>query len=158
MKQVRYLAGAVGLAPLAIGLGAPPATASVQASSAGGGKTVSLHQTGVTPDTGCKGTALFSIPASGRVKGHGWYTYANATKVCIGTVVESMHYDTANCKSARVAISNGTKVLWSRTHTNICGTAGGEKHTSFSVHQYFTGQIWLWINSQYGDDAFISFA
>jgi hypothetical protein len=96
VKQVRYLAGVAGLAPLAIGLAAPPAAGSVQAST--------------------------------------------------------------NCKSARVAISNGTKALWSRAHTNICGTPGAEKHTSFSVHQYFTGQIWLWVISKYGDQGFVSFA
>jgi hypothetical protein len=67
-----------------------------------------------------------------------------------------MHYDNTTCKWAHLAISNGTRVLWSRTHTGICGAAGGEKHTSFSVHQYF-GHIWLWISSQYGSNAFIRF-
>ena len=122
MKRIRYLAGAAGLAPAAVGMALAPGTAQAATSGvAGPAKTVSLHHVlgsqaanaaavssgtssgGVSghassansPDTtaGCTGNTAFHLPRKGSISGHGWYANGPFDSwTCVGTVDISMHF------------------------------------------------------------------
>jgi hypothetical protein len=127
-KRVRYLVGAAGLAPAALGV-AYPATA--QAS------------------TGCTGHVEFYLPeqvsihSKALVKGHGWYTSETNGKVCIGTVVVSVYTTVAGYDwpkvifsdtSGHIYYSNGYKVKESKVGTWV--------HRSFGIHS----SRYPWVN------------
>ncbi len=158
MKRMHYVAGAVGLAPAALGMAVAPATASAATTSqAGHAKTVSLHHvlattartnmtaasssssTAASPDItgGCKGNTWFHIPQSHDLKGHGWYTNESLLdeKTCIGAVVVWAHFNKNFCKDVTLRAYT-SQSSWSRTHS-VCGTAGYSTSTQFNVHQIF---------------------
>ena len=127
MKQARYLAGAVGLAPVAFGTvataGAPRAPSGPEV-PAGHVKTVSLHHVvreGVVPAT-CDGhtMAVFDGPKSSLVF---WYTYHTSTRhTCIGTVKfyeskSALLSQTGWSQRTRIYNPPGTKVY---EHYNGC--------------------------------------
>ena len=159
MKKVRYLAGAAGLVPAALGLAALPAAAHAAtstSSTASTGKSVSLHHVrAATQDTSCDGKTYETIPASGgTVRGHFWNTLGSS--VCVGTIVMSMYFSHTHCKNAHAFVtSNGFETEWSRTY-QVCGTKGEWAHTSFGVHQWFPYGDLIYLASQYGGFALVS--
>jgi hypothetical protein len=83
MKQVRYLAGAVGIAPLAVATAVVVVPSAAQAAAVGT-KTVSLHQ--VVPAAVCEGgTEALKFGADASEEWF-WYTHEASGKTCIGTV------------------------------------------------------------------------
>jgi hypothetical protein len=159
VKRMHYMAGAVGLAPAALGLAIAPATAGAATpGQAGHAKTVSLHHvlsttvrtnmaaasssssTAASPDTtgGCTGNTYFRIPQSHDLKGHGWYANESLLDqhTCIGTVDIWVHFNKTFCKN--VSLTAGVdEQWWSKTHY-VCGTAGHSTMTQFNVHQNFS--------------------
>jgi hypothetical protein len=123
MKRMRYLAGAAGLMPAAVGMAMMPAEAQGATTHVptGSAKTVSLRQilgTGMTARTAhlsattappaaapqaqaaadCTGNVYFTFPTVAHVRGHGWYKYTdNYKKFCIGTVVVSAEFTQTSC-------------------------------------------------------------
>jgi hypothetical protein len=159
MKRVHYLAGAIGLAPAALGLLTTQAAHAADTTAAApqhNVKTVSLHHVvragattaaatsssssasssgAVSPGitgTACTGNTAFTIPKVANVKGHGWY--ANGTFdswTCIGTVDVHLWFNKTFCKTAILSIK-GAK--WSAV---VCGSAGHGKSHAFPVHHVY---------------------
>jgi hypothetical protein len=84
MKRVRTLAGAIGLAPLAIGAAVAPAAPKAAAAPAGAGnsKTVALSH------RACAGS-VYAGTGNTNSRMHFWYTGEGNGLTCIGTVVYS---------------------------------------------------------------------
>jgi hypothetical protein len=100
MKQVRYAAGAIGLAPLVIAAATAPSAPPAQVGHA---KKVSLEVNQPQPDATCYGgTEASAYGAASYVRF--WYTVAGS-RTCIGTVeyFESVYPDTLGL-DARIRI------------------------------------------------------
>lgn len=144
MKRIKMMAVAV---PAAAGIALPlaaPAAASAQAVRSHG-KTVSVFQGTVRPDTGCATSHEFHVTTNGNVSGHGWAgNYASPFFTCIGTVVESLFFTKGTatnpfCKYANLSIKTfGPASITKFTgHRKLCGEAGTTQHTSWGIHQSY---------------------
>jgi hypothetical protein len=160
MKRVRYVAGAVALAPAAIGIalpvGAQAATTVGHASN--NVKTVSLRHTGAVTtalDAGCTANTEFQLTQVNDKRGHGWFKYTDSYhKFCIGTVVTSLRFAITFCKTVYLDVHGnaGSTYYGSR---QICGhpAANGTRewfHTSFGVHESFAEPGYVCMSSTYG--------
>ena len=150
MKKVRYLAGVLGLAPVAAGflipgtaLGASGSTAHADGSAIKA-KTVSLNHTAMHR-AGCTGTiqasAYSNIYNSEQLFEKFWYT----TGGCIGQVWTSNYV--RGCGDVRVRIWDGphASILTTSQQVYQCGGSptnsfGWVAHR-FAFHEYFGGQI-----------------
>jgi len=156
MKRVGYLAGAVGLAPAAMGFLAPTVAQGATAATAPSdqGKAVSLQHSGMLQaKRACAGNTAFTIPQDVHVKGHGWYAPNGIVDsfTCIGTVVVSLYYAKTFCKTASVVVSIPPGV--SKWTDRLCGTAGHWAHHSFGIHENFSSyyfNITVCADSTYG--------
>jgi hypothetical protein len=97
MKKVRYLVGAVGVAPAALGLMAQAAPAAAHTAgtapaadrAAKPAKSVSLHGRAMTPNSGCEGSVERQKTVGGA---HGnwllvrFWSTPHGSKTCIGTI------------------------------------------------------------------------
>jgi hypothetical protein len=108
MKRVRYLAGLVGLAPVAVGLLAPAgahaatATPRLPRTSA---KTVRLPDSRVVhPDTGCAGSIYRKIPRNDNISGWFWYAVLPDNYVCIGTVDEKLYLGRSTVQELKINV------------------------------------------------------
>jgi hypothetical protein len=153
VKRIRYLTGAVGLAPVAIGMALPAAAnAATSAGAPSGVKTVSLHHSGirtVAAAVGCTGNTRHNFPQSGHIAGHFWAT-PHHSSVCIGTVVVSLFFTKSFCKSAQASVIGGTQSTDIRKHRTICGVNGEWVTTSFSIHTLWDQDVSVCATSQYG--------
>jgi hypothetical protein len=168
---VRYLAGAAGLAPLALAAAAPAHAATttgavgktvtaakavrdVSAFGTAGSAAAAGHGLRVS---GCTGSRNHSIPQqspSADISGNFW-SAPNGNKFCVGTIKASVLFKKTFSKNvtAKVVTNLTHHVLWIRTHT-LAGTAGHVVPTEYSVHQSFTptpanGGILVCLTSQY---------
>jgi|SRR5450755_2397248 hypothetical protein len=131
MKRVRYLAGAAGLAPAALGLAVPSAAnAATTGTAVGTGKTVSLQAA-----AGCTGHTEFYLAQAGPVRGHGWYT-DNGGNVCIGTVVVSVYTSQAGNDGPALFVEGANRSSYFSA-TQVAGVVGKWEHHSFGVHRLF---------------------
>lgn len=143
MKKVRYLAGAVGLAPAAVVAAVP--TAAQAASTAPGAhqKVVALHDASATPRAGCHGNKEFHFSTANnpRLRGHGWYRTVTPDAVyCVGTVVISMKYNKSLSKAAYVRINPGDPFNSSAKTTGLKWEPKGTwLHHSFAFQRNFVG-------------------
>lgn len=135
MKRVHYLAGAVGLAPVALGL-AVPATTAAAATAAHGAETAA-SSTSVSPAFGnCTTSHYQTWTRKGNLRGHFWWAeQANPTGVegyCVGTAVLSVYFTKNICKSTTVHFSGGPGTTYKRTLT-ACGTKSHWTKVDFGV-------------------------
>ncbi len=146
MKRVRYLAGIAGLVPAAI--------ATAPAAQAASARPAAVGHTGITaaPDT-CYGNTYFTMPATGRVRGSGYYTDDDVNyRVCVGTVTVSLYFNKTFCKKAYFGISGIDNLpIESRT---VCGHAGKWSPTYFAVDRWFTSSASVHAFSQYQIDPY----
>jgi hypothetical protein len=163
MKRARYLLGAAGLAPVALGLAAP-AAAHATAAAPGRGKMVSLHHSGMhtatllaakavsaagstssgngTTTGGCTGNTKVNVAKDGHVKGQLWYANNwDDSYTCIGTVDASLYYSHNDCKTATVTASyQGNAYFakaWGPETKTVCGTDGHWTVEPFGIHTDF---------------------
>jgi len=150
MKQVRYLAGAAGLAPMAIAF-MPLAGATQPAAadgSAGNPKTVSLQHSGmnVVPNNSCTASDSYTIPQYNHVRGHGWVKQ-NGARWCVGTVVVSLYFTKGSpnhlfCKSAEAApLPDGVGTFGLSYWQNVCGYAGHWFAVNIGIHRSFSASF-----------------
>ena len=152
MKKVRFVAGAVGLAPLATGFLAPgtPAAAQPLVNAQGLGKTVSVNAARI----GCTasiGTGWLKS-ASGQTSMRFWWDKPGAD-ICIGTLDEKNH--TPQPKEyfrVRIWDLHGN-LLW---HSAVSGTPSPVigVHTDFP--QSHVSVCTAWVNANNGENIYPS--
>jgi len=161
MKRVRYLAGAVGLAPAAaLGLATPAAHPAPARRAAAPGKTVSLRTTGVTPDAGCGGKDGFTAPRDRDIKLHGWFTpHPLHSKVCIGEVIVSVFFARPGRKSMTMSLRGSRdKTIWGPQNRRLHDPKSGWLKTGFGVHKSFGGLFFVGAAVTPGSATSISFS
>jgi hypothetical protein len=132
MKQVRYLAGAAGLAPLTFAAAmAPGAAHDVQAVTA---KTVATRY--AAPDAVCYGQTLAQKSAAYSLEQF-WWTSAGDGFTCIGTVEFKEYRDVATGLDMRTRIWQSGVLYWSQFHTGHFSKAGDVVSFSSTVRAYF---------------------
>jgi hypothetical protein len=115
MKTVRLITGAVGMAPLALGVALPATHAPGPIKARASGKTVSLTSARINQPAvanGCTTSRTFSIPPSGNLRGGGWQgdhdVPHTGSNICVGTQVASIKFNAGSpgnpsCKYAWVS-------------------------------------------------------
>lgn len=126
MKKVRYIVGAVGLAPAALAAVAPAtAQAAATATATATGKTVSVQHSS-SLNTDCTGTVYHSAKSysrNGRVNQKLWFwTRDLDPRICVGTVADSTAvYGGATGHQFRLRIYTSTGTGWVRDWNKIYG-------------------------------------
>jgi len=125
MKKVRCVAGAVGLVPFALAVGAAGATGTAQAAVTATGATTGKTVQMIPLSTGCAGNTYWSAKlysASGGVLHKLWFwTRDDAPRVCVGTVEDSttVYGDATNHQfRLRIYASQGTGFIreWNKVY------------------------------------------
>ena len=132
MKRMRYLAGAVALAPVAVALPVTAHAADAPASATyvkNVKKKVALNhlRANAYPATGGCGTTPFTIPTLKNVAAHGWYHH-DFTEYCIGTVDVTLAFHKTLCKNAYLIIDSTQYAS-----SSLCGNAGQNKTAAFDI-------------------------
>jgi hypothetical protein len=177
MKRVHYLAGAAGLAPVALGLAVPTTaataatTAHVQAGAAAASSSSATPpaSSSVPPPAGSSVTPAFgncttshyqTWPRNGKLRGHFWWAEAaNITPVegyCVGTAVLSVYFTKNICKSTTVHFSGGANITYRRTLT-ACGTKSHWTKVDFGVGDWEWGSPHIAGYSEYSGGKHVTY-
>jgi hypothetical protein len=163
MKKVKYVAGAIGLAPMVLAAAAPgTAHAAVTATGTATGKTVSVQPSRYIPyssaltssltsppyaGTDCTGTVYHSAKSysrNGRVNQKLWFwTRDLDPRICVGTVEDSTHvYGGATGHQFRLRIYTSTGTGWVRDVNKVYGATivnGSYLKATVGVHTSWPG-------------------
>jgi hypothetical protein len=159
MKRMRYLAGAAGIAPVALGLGIP--TAAAAAATTGPARLAPLVPgSQVTPDFGQCNTSYYKTWARhGNLRGHFWWAESHnpvpVSGYCVGTAVLSVYFNKTTSKSVTVHFSGAPGTTYKKTY-DVQGTAGHWTQVDFGVGDWEWGRPHIAGYSQYSGGKHVS--